>query len=373
MFRRILVVAILLITFSCAKEVAKKFPDGFRIISKVSPDLNNKKVQLLSISNQKSKVIDTTRVVDGKIVLEGKIESPEFGYLTIDGLKGAFPFIIENGDMTINVNGSNFSKSTISGSPENDITSKHQKDLQLLSDSSKKITAKLNSAKKSRNPEELALAKASYDSLIRAKNTLDKNFIKTNSNHYAGAIILERVANSKSIPQKEAKALYNNLNEDIRKSPIGNRIRIIVNKVSVAVGNVAPNFSGKTPDGKSLALNDVKSKLTLIDFWASWCGPCRRENPNVVKMYEKYHNKGLEIIGVSLDKKNQQKRWVDAIAKDRLTWPQISNLKGWQDPIARTYGVRSIPATFLLDENGKILHKNLRGKRLEDKVEELLN
>jgi len=372
MFKKIIILVLVLVMFSCAEEIPKKFPNGFRITSKVSPELNNKKVQLLTISNKKSKIIDTTRVIDGKITIEGKLPAPKFGYLTVDGLKGAFPFIIENEDITINVNADNFSKSTVSGSPENDISAEHQKSMLALSEANKSVSERINAAKKSRDNGALMLARGSYDSLINAKNKIDTEFIKTNSNYYASAIVLERVANSKTLPQKEAKALYNNLSDSIKNSTIGKRIKLIVNRVSVRVGNEAPNFSGQTPDGKTLALNDIKSKLTLIDFWASWCGPCRRENPNVVKMYKKYHKKGLEIIGVSLDKNNQQKRWIDAIKKDKLTWPQISNLKGWQDPIARTYGVRAIPATFLLDENGKILHKNLRGKRLEDKVAELL-
>ncbi len=117
--------------------------------------------------------------------------------------------------------------------------------------------------------------------------------------------------------------------------------------------------------------------MTIIDFWAAWCGPCRRENPNVVRVYEKYHDQGLEIIGVSLDgqsrQKDPKKTWVEAIKKDKLTWTQVSNLKYFNDPVAQLYNINSIPATFILDKEGKIVYKNLRGRDLELKVQELLN
>ena len=111
-------------------------------------------------------------------------------------------------------------------------------------------------------------------------------------------------------------------------------------------------------------------KVTIIDFWASWCKPCRIENPNVVKIYNKYHDKGLNIIGVSLDK--TQNSWTKAIADDQLAWNHVSNLKYWQEPIAQQYGVRSIPSTFILDQDGNIVAKNLRGYALENKISELL-
>jgi len=139
------------------------------------------------------------------------------------------------------------------------------------------------------------------------------------------------------------------------------------------IGDYAPIFSGNTPDGNKLSLGDIKGEVIILDFWASWCGPCRRENPNVVKMYNKYHDKGLEIVGISLDKAGQEGRWTQAIAQDKLTWKHLSNLKGWQEPIAQLYGVRSIPATYILDGDGKIIAKNLRGQALENKVAEILN
>ena len=136
-----------------------------------------------------------------------------------------------------------------------------------------------------------------------------------------------------------------------------------------SVGGQAPDFTQQSPDGEDINLSDFKGKLLLVDFWASWCGPCRKENPNVVAMYEKYKDKGFEILGVSLDKNKE--RWIGAIEKDGLTWPQVSDLKGWSNKVAQLYGVRSIPHTILLDEEGKIIARNLRGRSLEEKLEEL--
>lgn len=119
-----------------------------------------------------------------------------------------------------------------------------------------------------------------------------------------------------------------------------------------------------------ISLKESLGKVTIIDFWASWCGPCRKENPNVVALYKELHSKGLNIIGVSLDR--NAKDWKEAIAKDNLTWNQVSNLKFWDEPIAAQYKVESIPATFILDASGKVVAKDLRGGDLRAKVLELL-
>ncbi|MCB0617022.1 MAG: TlpA family protein disulfide reductase, partial [Phaeodactylibacter sp.] len=140
---------------------------------------------------------------------------------------------------------------------------------------------------------------------------------------------------------------------------------------SFVVGGQAPDFTQKTPDGGEMSLSELRGKVVLVDFWASWCGPCRRENPNVVRMYNKYKDKGFDILGVSLDK--TQDRWLQAIEQDGLEWHHVSDLKGWGNEVAQAYGVRSIPHTILLDQEGRIIARNLRGQALEEKLEELFD
>ncbi len=138
---------------------------------------------------------------------------------------------------------------------------------------------------------------------------------------------------------------------------------------SFVVGSEAPDFTQKTPEGQDLTLSDLRGKVVLIDFWASWCGPCRKENPNVVKLYKEYKDMGFEILSVSLDK--DMKRWTQAIEKDGLEWKHVSDLKGWQNSVAQTYSVKSIPHTVLLDREGKIIARNLRSKALDRELKKI--
>ncbi|MEX2597720.1 MAG: TlpA disulfide reductase family protein [Salibacteraceae bacterium] len=140
---------------------------------------------------------------------------------------------------------------------------------------------------------------------------------------------------------------------------------------TLAVGSEAPEIALPQPNGQELKLSDLRGQYVLVDFWASWCGPCRRENPNVVRVYEKYHDKGFEILGVSLDKNS--KAWLQAIEQDGLKWKHISDLKYWKSEVVPEYQIQGIPLTYLIDPEGKIVAKNLRGSALEEKLAEIYN
>ena len=204
-------------------------------------------------------------------------------------------------------------------------------------------------------------------------------YVKDNPNSLIAVLLIEKALSQRQLNPEEANELYDVLTPEIKKTDVAKRIFKNIEALkekeergkSTEVGAKAPNFSAPTPTGEQLALNDALGKVTLVDFWAAWCRPCRAENPNVVAVYKKYHDKGLNIIGVSLDRKAED--WKKAIADDGLTWNHVSHVQYFNDPIAKLYNVDAIPAAFLLDENGIIVAKNLRGPALEQKVAELLN
>ncbi|RZL09309.1 MAG: TlpA family protein disulfide reductase [Hymenobacter sp.] len=139
-----------------------------------------------------------------------------------------------------------------------------------------------------------------------------------------------------------------------------------------AIGAQAPVFTQATPDGRQVSLSDYRGKYVLVDFWASWCGPCRAENPAVIKAYNTFKSRNFDILSVSLDEENGREKWLKAIQDDQLTWTQVSDLRGWANEAAKRYGVQSIPQNYLLDPTGKIVAANLRGDELQAKLAQLL-
>ena len=210
-----------------------------------------------------------------------------------------------------------------------------------------------------------------YNSFQEDMNKVSVKFIKENKNAYLSVLLLENFLMRQYLTPEEVKGYYEKLDKSLLETKSAKNIKKVLDSMTGnTLGKPAPNFSAPSPEGKTISLKESLGKVTIIDFWASWCGPCRAENPNVVAMYNELHDKGLNIIGVSLDK--DAAKWKEAIAKDKLTWAHVSNLKFWDEPIAKQYNVQSIPATFILDAKGNIVAKDLRGDALKAKVKELL-
>lgn len=210
-----------------------------------------------------------------------------------------------------------------------------------------------------------------YNNMLEQEQIFIKSFIDKNSSSLACLAIIDKLSPDENL------AYYKKLDAGLNKEhPSNSYTKMFHDKVvemsRLSVGSVAPEISLNTPDGKTIALSSLKGKVVLVDFWASWCRPCRAENPNVVRMYNTYKEKGFEVYSVSLDKDKEP--WIKAIADDHLIWPShVSDLGYWQSSVVKQYNISGIPFTCLLDKDGKIVAKGLRGEELEQKVKELLN
>ncbi|HEY0030409.1 MAG TPA: TlpA disulfide reductase family protein [Bacteroidia bacterium] len=208
-----------------------------------------------------------------------------------------------------------------------------------------------------------------YTELVDVHNQYLKNFIEKNSSSFAALAAIQQ------LPPEEFMDTYFKLDEGLyAKYPASPYIKAFHEGVAaskkIAPGTMAPEINMNTPEEKPLALSSLRGKVVLIDFWASWCGPCRAENPNVVKAYNKYKSKGFDIYSVSLDK--DMDKWKQAIMADKLSWKShVCDFKFWQSPVVALYNFNSIPTNVLIDKEGKIIAKNLRGEELDKKLEEL--
>jgi len=366
--RRLFVLALGLLVMSCQSEKSRD-----NVLKGTIDSVENGTAVYISefTKGNQTKPIDTVEVQDGKFSVNlPKVDFQTLNVLHIKDIRGNVLFINENKSLTLTLDKDNMRASKVEGGPSNELFSdymsyldKNNRKLMDMADNYDKDELKKPEVKK-----ELAAKRRA----IQKQNTeYRKDAIKNHPNSLASIFIFTDMMRARDVSGAEMKKLYDGLSPDVKETYIGQQIgNQLAQDEAVAIGSKAPEFSAKTPEGEELALKDVLGKYTLIDFWASWCKPCRMENPNVVKVYEEYHDKGLNILGVSLDK--NKSKWEKAIKDDGLLWKQISNLKFWNDPIAKKYNVRAIPSNFLLDENGKIVAKNLRGASLENKIEDLL-
>lgn len=365
--------------FSC-KPSTTNYGDNYEVIVKADGVYDGLRAYLMKTENGRNRIAtDTAVVFNGAFVFKGEIKGTEMRALTIDGVRGQTSVFLEPGIIHVELYKDSIHKSKVEGTYNNAVFNDYKNQYQEKIEAIDAVRSQfLNSNK---DTEGLKALQKKGDSLrVKLKN-FGYEFIKTNNDSDFSLFVLEGLTSQKGFDVELASNAFKNIEASIKTKNESNqlitdRIRQKIesnpNRPKIKIGMQAPDFTAPDPQGKQITLSEIKGKVTIVDFWASWCKPCRIENPNLVKLYDKYHSKGLEIISVSLERGNQKAFWIEAIKKDQLNWYNVSNLKFWQDPIAQAYSVNSIPATFILDENGTVVAERLRGAELEAKIKKLL-
>jgi peroxiredoxin len=357
-----------------------------KIIFKGSTDtVYNGKV--IMMYNRPLGVLDSAKVVNGSFVLTVPYKEPSryMFYSKYEAKKkgGYAPYgilIANPGTVIMKTDMETIANSVIENAPENELLVAFTKEgaparQQMTDNLNERFGADVMKNLTQKDPKYPEVVKY-YNELNDANNVKEtarlERFIKNNPDSYTAIYLLNSMFSN--MQMEKAQSLYNLVAAKYKSTSYGKSIlqRIEASKIT-AIGKIAPDFEQADTLGKIVKLSGFRGQYVLLDFWASWCGPCRQENPNVVKAYQEYHSKGFTVLGVSLDQPGKKEAWLNAIHHDRLTWTQVSDLQFWNNAVAKLYGIQAIPQNFLLDKEGKIIAVNVKGDDLTNKLAELLD
>lgn len=354
----------------------------FSIVGKIQQPKKEGNV-FLSIRTPNSQSLDSTAVKNGSFSFKGQANGPTMVYVVYDqenrgwdkiGYKGDMVgFYVDRGKTTITAKDS-VRTATIKGSALQDEYARYKGLIKEAEDGINHINLIYSSATPEKRQEE-AFAnplREQYKVFADKKKQVQENYIAQNpSSFFSLLAIQDQLQAGKTVLDMEPA--YNKLTESVRSSEVGQAFaKQIVAAKATEIGAMAPDFTQNDVNDKPVKLSDFRGKYVLLDFWASWCGPCRAENPNVVEAYNKFKDRNFTVLGVSLDQPGKKENWLKAIEADKLTWTNVSDLKFWNNEAAKLYGVRGIPQNYLIGPDGKIVAKDLRGEQLQERLAELL-
>jgi len=314
--------------------------------------------------------IDSVVSKNGSFKMEGSIEYPDMVILTAMNTGKRMNFFLENSKIEITGKLDSLADAKVTGSKTQDEYMTFRITDKALGEKYAGLNMDYQAAMQANDTAKQSSLKKELKDIEGEMIKMEKNFIKNNPASYFTPLLIAEL--SPEMEPGEIETDLNLLDTNVAKVPVVKELKEILKAArGVAVGQKAPDFTLNDVNGNPVSLSSkIGSKLLLVDFWASWCHPCRMENPNVVKVYNEFHKKGFDVLGVSLDRSRDD--WVKAIADDKLTWTHVSDLQYWDNAAAKLYAVNSIPANFLIDENGTIIAKNLREDDLYNKVKTIL-
>lgn len=318
--------------------------------------------------NHQLDTIGRCTITNGKFLMTGSVTKLKVGYLLInERLKDYIPIFLDDGNYQMVLDGNVVL--SLTGTPEQDVLSKF---IETRIEQARLLEEFRLRPLDDRRNDSIRRFYRERDSLITPQvKEAQLRLLQEYPENYATAVFFNLDLKEKEL--NDLTFIYDHLNGPGKNNPYAKKIfeRIELLK-ALEVGALAPNCSTmKTPEGETLELHKISGKIKIIDFWASWCYPCRKENPLMVRLYEKYHDKGLEIIGISLD--DDQKKWTDAIQKDGLPWIHLSELKKWKCEAVRLFDVKAVPHTVVLDSENHVIARNVRGEALVNLIGSLMD
>lgn len=316
--------------------------------------------------------VDTAEIINGIAILEGEVETPGDYYLSVLGERAKALVFVENNKMTVVGKADSLNFVKVTGSATHNEYEVLNRAITRISEEYMEIYQEARAAGAAGDTAKSRVLMEQVNELYESTSVLQEDFVKNNPASWATPFLLTRIQYEKEVDELDAlvSALDPKLDAVQTVKDLKERIDVLK---KLAVGQIAPDFTQNDPNGNPVRFSDVYSQneVTLLDFWAAWCGPCRAENPNVVAVFNDYKDKGFTVFGVSLDR--EKDAWLKAIQDDGLAWAQVSDLAYWSNAAAQLYAIQSIPSSLLVDKTGKIIAKNKRGEDLRDTVAGILD